>query len=198
MIWNHPLYLFATLLHPSYRTNYLESVSKSLRIPENSFLEKVRPIWLKWKRDIGPDARMTAISHQMHRHIEKKKKGEKPTIRDRNQAFLKDRLTSASDDEFEQYLKEPTLTDLPDTPTAAFNWWKQDTISSCWPLLSKLAITLFAIPTMSAEMERVFSTSRRTISWDRARLGEDIIEALEGLKYWYRQEDFRQSAEQEN
>ena len=37
---------------------------------------------------------------------------------------------------------------------------------------------------MSAEVEHVFSGSRRTISWDRTRLSVKILEMLECLKHW--------------
>ena len=37
---------------------------------------------------------------------------------------------------------------------------------------------------MSAEVERVFSGTRRTISWDRTRLSIKTVEMLECLKHW--------------
>jgi len=39
---------------------------------------------------------------------------------------------------------------------------------------------------MSAKLERVFSGARRTISWERIKLGELTIEMLECLKHWIR------------
>ena len=39
---------------------------------------------------------------------------------------------------------------------------------------------------MSAEAERVFSGGRRTITWDRMRLGSTNIEYTECLKSWLR------------
>ena len=53
-----------------------------------------------------------------------------------------------------------------------------------YPELSLMAITIFSIPAMSAEVERVFSSSRRTISWDRTRLSIKMLEMLEYLKHW--------------
>ena len=49
-----------------------------------------------------------------------------------------------------------------------------------------MAIDILSIPAMSAEPERVFSGARRTIPWDRARLGGDRIMKLECLKSWIR------------
>jgi len=47
-----------------------------------------------------------------------------------------------------------------------------------------MAIDIFLIPAMSDDPERVFSGARRTISWERARLGAAMIEKLECLKNW--------------
>jgi hypothetical protein len=47
-----------------------------------------------------------------------------------------------------------------------------------------MAIDILSIPAMSDEPERVFSGARRTISWERARLGAETIEKLECLKHW--------------
>jgi hypothetical protein len=44
---------------------------------------------------------------------------------------------------------------------------------------------LFAIPAMSAECERVFSSTKKLITPERNRLAEEIIEASERLKNWW-------------
>ena len=41
-----------------------------------------------------------------------------------------------------------------------------------------------SIPPMSDEPERIFSSARRTISWDRARLGDDTVETTQCIKHW--------------
>ena len=50
-----------------------------------------------------------------------------------------------------------------------------------------MAIELATIPAMSTETERIFSGGKHAISEQRFRLGDDIIEALECLKSWYRE-----------
>ena len=50
-----------------------------------------------------------------------------------------------------------------------------------------MAIDILSIPAMSAESERVFSGARRTILWQRARLGAEVVEQTECLKSWIRQ-----------
>jgi hypothetical protein len=47
-----------------------------------------------------------------------------------------------------------------------------------------MAIDILSIPPMSDEAERVFSGVRRTISWDRARLGAWVVEQTELLGNW--------------
>jgi len=51
-----------------------------------------------------------------------------------------------------------------------------------------MGLELATIPVMSTEAERIFSGSKLTISDQRSRLGDDIIEALECLKSWARGE----------
>ena len=47
-----------------------------------------------------------------------------------------------------------------------------------------MAINILSIPSISAEAERVFSGTRRTVSWDRMSLGSTNIERTECLKSW--------------
>lgn len=51
-----------------------------------------------------------------------------------------------------------------------------------------MAWDMIAIPAMSSECERVFSSAGRLITPVRNRLKEDIIEAFEYLSAWYKQE----------
>lgn len=71
--------------------------------------------------------------------------------------------------------------------TTALEWWLREEQQHAYPRLSKMAIDILSIPAMSAEPERIFSGSRRTISWTRCSLGGDTIEMLECLKSWIRQ-----------
>ena len=49
-----------------------------------------------------------------------------------------------------------------------------------------MAITIFSIPPMSAEPERVFSGTKHTIAPERIRLGAEMVEITECLKSWVR------------
>jgi len=65
-----------------------------------------------------------------------------------------------------------------------------------------MAIDILSIPAMSDEPERVFSAARRTISWDRTRLGVSNIERTQCLKSWLSaklvSEDFEEVEEVED
>jgi len=50
-----------------------------------------------------------------------------------------------------------------------------------------MAVDILSIPAMSDEPERIFSGGRRTVSWERMRLGEQTIQAAECLKSWVRE-----------
>jgi len=47
-----------------------------------------------------------------------------------------------------------------------------------------LAIEILSIAAMSDDVERIFSGARRTISWERSKLGLDKVEAAECLGSW--------------
>ncbi|RPA76538.1 hypothetical protein BJ508DRAFT_195605, partial [Ascobolus immersus RN42] len=50
--------------------------------------------------------------------------------------------------------------------------------------LAKMALNTLMTPAMSSEVERVFSSTRRLITDDRNRLGDDVIKTVECLKSW--------------
>jgi hypothetical protein len=62
----------------------------------------------------------------------------------------------------------------------------EDTQQKLYPNLSKLALDILSIPAMSAEVERLFSATKLTITDLRTRLGLNMVEALLCLKSWYK------------
>ena len=84
-------------------------------------------------------------------------------------------------DEWERYTmlaisEEDALVDDP------LDWWWQRRAE--YPILSKMAIDILSIPAMSAEPERVFSSSGKLITKERNCLGDDVVEADECQKHW--------------
>lgn len=88
-----------------------------------------------------------------------------------------------SQDEFLAFCDEAISYDI---RSSALAWWLQDIQQSRFPQLSRFAIDVLSILAMSDKPERVFSDSRRTISWDRTRIDPDTVEEVECLKDWKR------------
>ena len=63
------------------------------------------------------------------------------------------------------------------------SWWND--VKTIFPSLHLYAFDTLAILAMSAEYERVFSSTKKRITPERNRLAEDIIEASECLKNWW-------------
>jgi hypothetical protein len=83
-------------------------------------------------------------------------------------------------DEYDSYCREKPL---PKAPPHLLRYWNGQAINT--PSLSQMALDLLAIPAMSAECERVFSSAKILISDHRNRLHDDVIEANECLRYWH-------------
>src|SRR5271154_1051598 len=74
-------------------------------------------------------------------------------------------------------------TDCEDKETDALEFWNAR--YSTQPDLARFALDMLAIPMMSAECERVFSSAKHLLTDARNRLNPDIIEANECLKHWF-------------
>jgi hypothetical protein len=106
---------------------------------------------------------------------------------DSEDTFLRDLMglpiIDKDKDEFELYAyHDPTFISNPKTfnPIA---WWNDS--RQAFPSLHLYAFDTLAIPAISAECERVFSSTKKLITPERNRLAEDIIEASESLKNWW-------------
>jgi hypothetical protein len=55
-----------------------------------------------------------------------------------------------------------------------------------FPTLFQYALDTLFCPVMSVRCERAFSSAKKLITPERNQLGEDIIEACECLKGWWR------------
>ena len=74
-------------------------------------------------------------------------------------------------------------TEREETKTGALEFWNARYTSQ--PDLARFALDMLAIPMMSAECERVFSSAKHLITDARNRLHPDTIEANECLKHWF-------------
>ena len=71
----------------------------------------------------------------------------------------------------------------PSVPIDLVEWWWNN--QGNFPILFQDALDKLAIPAMSAECERVFSSARKIIIPKRNRLGDEIIKAGKCLKAWW-------------
>ena len=104
---------------------------------------------------------------------------------DKGSAFLSQHHSQASalpiKDEFDSIKSNSNAITGP-----AFKWWLQPEQVKTFLNLSRMAVDILSIPSMSAKVKRVFSGARRTISWDRMQLGSKAIEQTECLKSFTR------------
>jgi hypothetical protein len=104
--------------------------------------------------------------------------------------YSKSYTTTMKQDEYMNYLETDFLNEAPrrsqsgslprSVDLCAF--WAS--LENKYPSLSGMAFDLLSIPAMSAECERVFSSTKLLLSDRRARMKEDIIEASECLRAW--------------
>jgi hypothetical protein len=80
-------------------------------------------------------------------------------------------------DELQEYLSSPSF----ETETP-HEWWIERRAQ--YPKLSVMALNVLAVPAMSAEVERVFSSCGLTITPLRSSLSAESLEAVECLSAW--------------
>ncbi len=174
-----PLYAAALILHPSRRTKYINTFWK--REWRKPALKKVKDLWI-WYRERTPLPHIITSPEGRSRQDQQDLDAYDRIIKDRKK-IARPLTRPTSEDEFEDYCSGESC-DIGNT--SALEWWCQDQQRKRWPRLSYMAIDILSIPGMSDEPERVFSGSRRTISWDRAQLEAKTIEELECSKHWER------------
>jgi hypothetical protein len=157
-------YTAAILLHPALRKSYLTSAWKRDWITAG--IQRARALWLQYKKEVSIDDKDTLSLNQFERFLAG--------------VQAKQRLKGTSGDEFDRFINAPIeLIDIP-----PLQWWLQPQQQRSYPQLSSLAIDILSCPAMSAESERVFSGTRRTVPWTRGRLSSATIEQLECTKHW--------------
>lgn len=92
-------------------------------------------------------------------------------------------------DEYKRYCKDPVVEMDLDELFDPREWWQETTQRKVYPNLSRMALDLLSIPAMSAEVERLFSSCKITITDRRNRIGIEAVEAIECLKSWLREDN---------
>ena len=157
-------YAAALVLHPSRRLTYIKKNWK--KEWQKPAMAKVKKLWESYRgRGI----------------VENPQIEETPDLDDYDEIARGLEVVDLQNvDEYEAYTREKAIP----IQTSALDWWLAEERRTAWPRLSQMAIDILSIPAMSDEPERVFSGARRTISWDRMRLGISNIEKSQCLKSW--------------
>ena len=162
-----PIYYAATLMNPSIKWSYcVEKRPEHLDYAKQS----VQWIWDNFYKHltIAPAQSASAIAPQPTSH--------------RSRFGLTSAGTSNS--VRDGYTVYQTQDLVPEAECAVLaEWWRDHSSDE----VAKMAWDTLAIPAMSAECERVFSSAARLVTWLRNSLGDDAIEANECLKNWWDQ-----------
>ncbi|KAM3454108.1 hypothetical protein NHJ6243_008970 [Beauveria neobassiana] len=165
----NPIYATALLLLPEKRRRYLDRHwAEEWRQPA---IDGARRLWAKYKdRPLSPESAA---------RLGNKRREATPYERIKQSMSVLD--TPGDEDEFEQFVNSPPRHITTKTP---LEWWCREEQRMEYPRLHQMALDVLSVPAMSDDPERVFSCTRRTISWDRARLSADTIEELQCLGNW--------------
>jgi hypothetical protein len=169
---NHEIYAAAALLNPCLRKSYFNAAWTG---DAASFIEpmiqKNRGIWETQYRQNNT----TRVSEEPQSSFS---------------AFIAERqgtLLQATEDEFSRYINDRPLRYKELEKQGLFKWWME----SEYTQLRQWAFDTLSIPAMSAELERVFSQSKRAFGLDRHRLLTTTFEAQQCLKHWLDQGLYR-------
>ncbi|KAM3450574.1 hypothetical protein MY8738_008724 [Beauveria namnaoensis] len=161
-----PIYSTALLLHPSKRLKYLRQNWHADW--HEGAIGKARQIWSQYKDYAVETTPKDAPEMEL-------------SVFDKLARSLD--VTEAEDDDADELEKfmNGTPCKIASSPLA---WWNREEQRTEYPRLHKMALDVLSIAPMSDKAERVFSSTRRTISFDRARLGAETIEMTECLGSW--------------
>jgi hypothetical protein len=169
-----PIYAASLVLNPSIKERYFENkwtggqedwISKTK--------EDVRTFWTtEYKDKVTMESPLPPTTSG---------EGQNPEFNMFEEYTYGHLAASNAQDEYDAYCANFPL---PREPPNLIQYWDGQAATS--PSLSRMALDLLSIPAMTAECERVFSSSKILISDRRNRLKDDIIEASECLNHWYR------------
>ena len=166
----------SVVLDPNQKWDYFERDAKCEPRWVTRSRKEVKEYWEKEYKNIAPCAVPPLIDNAPEPQC-----GRQNSFREWQK---QKRATVVARDEYEQYLAMPRL-EIGRT-FGARTWWQEPTQQRNFPNLSKMALDLLSIPAMSAEVERLFSSCKITITDRRNLLGIDTVEANECLKSWMR------------
>jgi len=188
LMYQSPAYVAAIVLNPEHKLDYFrtnwedhpESVAEAER--------KVENLWLDMYKDSFKSAE--AAENAQNTALLRLESRKEPS--DFDQWFSRTKYKhlgpKQKPDEYSHYLDTDHFPDQgtedyqPDSPVDLCAFWARH--ESQYPSLARMAFDILSIPAMSAECERVFSSTKILLSDRRARMKEDAVEACECLRAW--------------
>ena len=161
-------YAFAKMLHPVNRMNYFnKNWTNQYTSSTRSAMEDA--CHTAWKKDY--------LS----------KKTAEPPVSERPvillESYLAKHQETITGNEFTQYSKGTPTQFIDIRAHNPIEWWTAH--KEQYPTLHLAAYDYLSIPAMSSECERVFSSVGRLITPVKNAYNDDIVEAIECLKYWW-------------
>jgi hAT family C-terminal dimerisation region len=187
-----PVYAAAVVLNPQNKWDYFEMSWRDNPEWIARAEESVEELWLTMYKDSRNPAKAQSTTKNAPADLFHPPSQEGPS--EFAQWVSKHMQTRPSSkeiqDEYQRYLETDHF---PNQQSGEILSKTQKSVNLCtfwawyeeqYPSLARMACDVLSIPAMSAECERVFSSSKLLLSDRRARLKEEIIEASECLRAW--------------
>ena len=183
-----PAYAAAIVLNPEHKLDYFENHWKEHPEWIGEAEKSVEDLWLTMYKDSSePEKASTQASAAKNASLFHPMPQRELSDFDR---WISGRKygPKSKQDEYEQYLATDYFPDRGakdgclSAPVNICAFWAR--YEAQYPSLARMAFDVLSIPAMSAECERVFSSSKILLDDRRARMKEDIVEASECLRAW--------------
>jgi hypothetical protein len=209
IVFQIPVYLAGVVLDPKWKWEFLEGMAKrnhprDFKKQLDKAKARVQNLWdTQYKVEVFPHNQQSIIPkgpvemdflyslmfdaaaepasdgpEELENSVRQGSARKTRTKKNHSTASDTQRIVPTIQDEYERWNLEPK--DLGAFDLLAYCKLKR----ASYPHLSVMALEILAIPAMSAEVERVFSSAKQTITARRARLKVEIVEALECLRHW--------------
>jgi hypothetical protein len=178
-----PVYYTATALHPSMRWKYFEVKWKTRPDWISSARQNVKSLWESEYKDrpIGVDSTVTCTGASRNHYISPFDRYSDLTRNRYSSTFNAD-VNDGPNDEYERWLLEDTPKgNHPEIEDPICYWFSRRLE---YPRLSQMAVEILSVLPMSAECERLFSSSGRMVSPLRSRLESSTIGMAQALRSW--------------
>ncbi|OHW95676.1 transposase-like protein [Colletotrichum incanum] len=173
-----PLFAAAVILHPRFGIGWLEAtwVTEEQVAWVRDAKMGITDYFARWYDTQQPKDEEQPKSLLLSRTLGKQDDHYTQWINSRTKRRF---VTGGSVSELDKYLRlEPQDTQEP------IEWWRDHKTS--FPVLSRFALDVFAIPAMATDCERQFSLAKLTLTSQRLSMGADTLERVHCLRNWVR------------